>query len=241
MKLWGLYDGNNTENNIFQTWYDGMLAPGTEFFVEAAVMSHADDWIGNGNNSLVLFAKYFTADWGWIGMDASMPFDGNHEASEWHYLGVDCVVPEGASTVQVGAMLIQPTPDDHGSVYMDDFYMHIPMTSTGLFVSYGDLADGMLEAGISDLTWTWDIWSSSSLTIYPKSMLDQIYLLQAYHLLNHHKRQTSQLKSSEYACKNHPCRPIHDHQELAELTSLQLELCWHLLEQHNLHLDNAIR
>ena len=144
-----------------------MLAPGTEFFVEAAVMSHADDWIGNGNNSLVLFAKYFTADWGWIGMDASMPFDGNHEASEWHYLGVDCVVPEGASTVQVGAMLIQPTPDDHGSVYMDDFYMHIPMTSTGLFVSYGDLADGMLEAGISDLTWTWDIWSSDGFEFTP--------------------------------------------------------------------------
>ena len=54
-----------------------MLAPGTEFSVEAAVMSHADDWIGNGGNSLVLFAKYFTADWGWIGMDASMPFNGN--------------------------------------------------------------------------------------------------------------------------------------------------------------------
>ncbi|MEL1233887.1 MAG: T9SS type A sorting domain-containing protein, partial [Candidatus Neomarinimicrobiota bacterium] len=167
VKLWGLYDGNNTENNIFQTWYDGMLAPGTEFSVEAAVMSHAADWIGNGGNSLVLFAKYFTADWGWVGMDASMPFNGNYEASEWHYLEMDAVVPEGASTVQVGAMLIQPTPDDHGSVYMDDFYMHIPMTTTGLFVSYGDLADGMLEAGVSDLTWTWDIWASDGFEFTP--------------------------------------------------------------------------
>ena len=169
VKLWGLYEGDNTENNIFQTWYDGMLAPGTHFTAEAHVMSHVDDFIGQGNNSFILFAKYFTADWGWLGMDASEPLTGEHAASEWHHLMVDCHVPEGASTVQVGAMLVQPTGDDHGSVYMDDFYMHVPMMTTGVFATYGDLAGAAMEYGVTNLTWTWDVWSSDGFEYVPSS------------------------------------------------------------------------
>ena len=169
VKLWGLYEGDNTENNIFQTWYDGMLAPGTHFTAEAHVMSHVDDFIGQGNNSFILFAKYFTADWGWLGMDASEPLTGEHAASEWHHLFVDCHVPEGASTVQVGAMLVQPTSDDHGSVYMDDFYMHVPMMTTGVFATYGDLAGAAMEYGVTNLTWTWDVWSSDGFEYVPSS------------------------------------------------------------------------
>ena len=60
LKLWGLYEGDNTENNIFQTWFDSSLPPGTEFFVDAALMSDDADWIGQGGNSVVLFAKYFS-------------------------------------------------------------------------------------------------------------------------------------------------------------------------------------
>ena len=111
VKLWGLYDGENTENNLFQEWYDSSLPPGTEFFVEAALMSDDADWIGQGGNSVVLFAKYFTDGWGWIGMDTSEPFSGeNTNADEWYYWGVHCMVPEGATIVQVGAMPVSYTP-----------------------------------------------------------------------------------------------------------------------------------
>ena len=169
VKLWGLYEGENTENNIFQTWYDGVLPAGTQFFVDAMVMSHNADWVGQGGNSFVLFAKYFTADWGWLGMDVSETFNGDMSADEWHYLWVNCTVPEGASTVQVGAMLVQPTGDDHGSVYMDDFYMHLPLVTTGLFVPYGALAQDAVENGVTDLTWTWDVWSHDGFEYTPSS------------------------------------------------------------------------
>jgi len=169
VKMWGLYDGDNTENNIYQTWYDGEIAPGTHFSIETHVMSHADDFIGQGGNSFVLFAKYFTADWGWVGMDASEPFTGDYSANDWHHFLVHCQVPEGASTVQVGGMLVQPTGNDHGAVYMDDFYMHVPMTSTGVFATYGDLAGAAMEYGVSNLTWTWDVWSSDGFEYVPSS------------------------------------------------------------------------
>ena len=169
VKLWGLYEGENTENNIFQTWYDGVLPAGTQFFVDAEVMSHNADWVGQGGNSFMLFAKYFTADWGWLGMDVSETFNGDWTADDWHYLWVDCTVPEGASTVQVGAMLVQPTGDDHGSVYMDDFYMHLPLVTTGLFVNYGALAQDAVENGVTDLTWTWDVWSHDGFEFTPSS------------------------------------------------------------------------
>ena len=166
VKLWGPSDG--TENNIFQTWYDGVLAPGTQFYVDGMVMSHNGDWIGQGGNTFVLFAKYFTADWGWLGMDQSEAFDASFAVDEWHYLDFTATVPEGASTVQVGAMLVQPG-DDHGSVYMDDFYMHLPLTTTGLFVTHGTLADAAVENGVTNLTWTWDVWSSDGFEYTPSS------------------------------------------------------------------------
>ena len=169
VKLWGLYDGENTENNIFQTWYDGVLAPGTQFYVDGMVMSHNGDWIGQGGNTLILFAKYFTADWGWLGMDQSEVFDASFAADEWHYLDFTATVPEGASTVQVGALVLQPTGDDHGSVYLDDFYMHLPLTTTGLFVTHGTLADAAVENGVTNLTWTWDVWSSDGFEYTPSS------------------------------------------------------------------------
>jgi hypothetical protein len=169
LKLWGLYDGENTENNIFQTFLDGELAVGTEFWLDAALMSHNADFIGQGGNSVVLFAKYFTADWGWVGMDASEPFDGSYDADEWYWFGVDCVVPEGASTVQVGAMLIQPTGDDHGSVYIDEMDMFIPLVTTGVFVTNGDLAAAAIDAGVSEMTWTWDVWASDGYEYTPSS------------------------------------------------------------------------
>ncbi len=103
------------------------------------------------------------------GMDVSETFTGEWSSDEWHYLAFDGTVPEGASTVQVGAMLVQPTGDDHGSVYMDDFYMHLPLTTTGLFVTHGALADAAVENGVTNLTWTWDVWSSDGFEFTPSS------------------------------------------------------------------------
>ena len=102
-------------------------------------------------------------------MDQSEAFDASFAVDEWHYLDFTATVPEGASTVQVGAMLVQPTGDDHGSVYMDDFYMHLPLTTTGLFVTHGTLADAAVENGVTNLTWTWDVWSSDGFEYTPSS------------------------------------------------------------------------
>ena len=65
-----------------------------------------------------------------------------------------CQVPEGLS----GAMYVQATADDHGPVVLDDVYMHIPLTTTGFFVSNGMFADLALEAGVN-VTVAWDVWS----------------------------------------------------------------------------------
>jgi len=131
LKMWGLYDGENTENNIFQTWYDSTLGPGLQFDVSAELMSPAGDFIGNGNNYVVLFAKYFTADWDSLGMNTSDPFNAeNAVGDEWQNVYVSCEVPEEASIVQVGAMYAQATNDDHGPVILDDFHMHIPLNES---------------------------------------------------------------------------------------------------------------
>ena len=65
--------------------------------------------------------------------------------------------------------MLQPTGDDHGTVYMDDFYMHLPLTTTGLFVTHGTLADAAVENGVTNLTWTWDVWSSDGFEYTPSS------------------------------------------------------------------------
>lgn len=123
LKIWGLFEGENSENNIFQEWRDSDLEPGTELFIEAALMSHSVDSITVGGNRVVLFAKYFTSNFDFLGMELSDPFDGHHATDIWHWKGLNAVVPEGATVVQVGAMLIQPTNEDNGSVYIDNFYM----------------------------------------------------------------------------------------------------------------------
>jgi hypothetical protein len=159
LKLWGLYEGENTENNIFQTWSDGSLEPGTRFHVGAYLYSHHDDWIGQGGNSFVLFAKYYTEEMGWIGMHTSDPFSGQESADVWHWREVWCTVPEGASIVQVGGMLVQPSNDDHGGVYIDELAMHIPLTLSGQFISYGDLAAPLLDAEVYETTYDWTVWA----------------------------------------------------------------------------------
>ena len=46
-------------------------------------------------------------------------------ANTWHQYNVTGVVPDGATKVQVGILYHQLSPDDHGSIYMDDFQMSV--------------------------------------------------------------------------------------------------------------------
>ena len=55
----------------------------------------------------------------------------------------------------------------------DTVYVHIdsvdgePLTATGLFVPVGDLAEAALEAGVPELTWNWDVWSTDGFEVTP--------------------------------------------------------------------------
>jgi hypothetical protein len=66
-------------------------------------------------------------------------------------------------------MYIQPTGDDHGPAILDDFYMHIPLVTTGFFVSNAMLADLAIEAGVNDVTVAWDVWSFDGFEATPSS------------------------------------------------------------------------
>ena len=37
--------------------------------------------------------------------------------------------------------------------------MYTPLYTTGVFVPYGALAEEALEAGVPEMTWTWDVWA----------------------------------------------------------------------------------
>ena len=131
LKLWGLYSGDSTENNVFQTFFGSeALEVGSQFEVRAMLYSHSADHIGTGNNYVILFAKYFGDGYSWIGWDISDTLNAGDAADVWHYRSVSCTVPDGATIVQVGALLYQPTNNDHGSAYIDRFEMY------GDFLSY---------------------------------------------------------------------------------------------------------
>ncbi len=121
-KLWGMYSGGeNMENNFFQSW-SGEFEAGDMFDASAMFYTHSADDLSQGNGHGVLFAKYFDSNWSMIGID-SVHFRGA-TADEWHELSLACTVPaETPAVVQVGVMHVQPTGDDHGSFYVDDFYM----------------------------------------------------------------------------------------------------------------------
>jgi len=121
-KLWGMYSGGeNMENNFFQS-FSGVYQGGETFNVSAMFYTHSADDLNQGNSYGVLFAKYFDAGWGMMGWD-TVQFRGA-TPDEWHALSMTATVPEGPpAVVQVGVLHYQPTGDDHGSFYVDDFYM----------------------------------------------------------------------------------------------------------------------
>ena len=121
-KLWGMYSGGeNMENNFFQS-FSGHFEAGDMFDVSAMFYTHNADDLNQGGSHGVLFAKYFNSNWGMIGID-SVHFRGA-AVDAWHELSLACTVPdETPAVVQVGVMHVQPSGDDHGSFYVDDFHM----------------------------------------------------------------------------------------------------------------------
>ncbi|MBI79714.1 MAG: hypothetical protein CMQ51_04755, partial [Gammaproteobacteria bacterium] len=160
IRLWG----NGSENNVFQTYWDGAVPPGTHWWADAMVLIPSGDAM-DAEGNFVLFAKYFTADWGWIGMDSSMHVTPAHGMDEWMYVDVDGMVPEGTEIVQIGVMLTGA--ENTGNILVDDFYAHVPLTQTGLFLSYGDIAAVAIADSVNMMSIAWDIWAYDGFELTP--------------------------------------------------------------------------
>ena len=72
------------------------LSAGDHVVAYGSMMSHADDWIGNGANSAYLFISFFDENWGMIQMHQCPLMDASKTASEWHDFDVRAEVPAGA-------------------------------------------------------------------------------------------------------------------------------------------------
>ncbi|MDP6401902.1 MAG: FlgD immunoglobulin-like domain containing protein, partial [Candidatus Marinimicrobia bacterium] len=137
LKMWGLYNGAANTNAYYQTftgesWNHPIFPPGTAISVDAEIMSHADDWIGQGTNTVTLFISYWDINWGFISRHDSPVFDAADEATVWHHRHADGVVPEGAVYVNIGVELSQADGNQHGSAYIDNLTAHlVPPESTG--------------------------------------------------------------------------------------------------------------
>ena len=59
VKLWGLYNGGENENNLYREFSNSQLPVGTEIQLNAQFFTHADDNMLNWGNNTVLFIKYF--------------------------------------------------------------------------------------------------------------------------------------------------------------------------------------
>ena len=152
-KIWGLYQGENTENNLFKNFFNSELPPGTEIDLSAYFYTHIDDHILEGANNAKIFIKYFDNDWNFYGMDyRQIDGDNGLVVNTWNQWSVSGVVPDGATTVQVGALFNQVSENDHGSVYIDNFEMSVNIDfdygTIGNVVTFGngESRDALLES-----------------------------------------------------------------------------------------------
>ena len=160
LKVWGQYSGTYpNESPVYQSHAlaDLGIVPGGEVVADGWLMSHADDWIGQGANSAYLFISFWDADWAPLGSVLSDGIDAGDDASMWHHYDVMGVVPEGAVFMNVGVAYWQVSGDDHGSVYFDDVKLHTPITGTLFSVPYGHLAQPLIDGEISSVTLDWTV------------------------------------------------------------------------------------
>ena len=152
LKMWGQYTGGeNMEGNVFQTYQgDNAFEPLTDIVIEAWMMSHEDDWIGQGSNTAALFAKYFTNGWEWLSGDYSTHFGASYEANIWHAMSLTSTVPEAAEIVQIGVTFFQADNNQHGAVYIDKltaFKDGIVLTASSENIVHGDT--GLVDIAIT--------------------------------------------------------------------------------------------
>jgi hypothetical protein len=126
LKMWGMNvpGGANMWGSAYQTFTAAELGgAGAQFDVSAQMMSHVDEWIGVGTNSVTVFASYYSGAYGYTYMSAnySNAFDGTFNASEWHQISTLATIPEGATYVNIGVEFFQPNENQAGSVYIDEF------------------------------------------------------------------------------------------------------------------------
>ena len=160
LKVWGQYSGtypNNTPvyqgHSIEAMW----LQPGDAVAIEGHMMSHADDWVGQGANSAYLFISFFDADWGFLGSSLSHMMDRTMPPSEWHQFFALAVVPEGAVNMNAGVEYWQVSGDDHGSVYFDDVNMFVPVTQSIIRVSYEEMVMEAMADSVHHMTVDWNV------------------------------------------------------------------------------------
>ena len=123
--------GDGTENNAyFEYTGANALAVGTQFYASADVLVGSPTTTA-ASGTATLFAKYFGDGWSWIGMDYEEVDVTSTEGSlnSWTSVEVLAMVPEGATTVQVGVMYVGGA--DVSSIYVDDLQMR-PVVGNGV-------------------------------------------------------------------------------------------------------------
>ena len=169
LKVWGQY--GETMPNVTPV-YQGHsvealgLEPGDVVAIEGHMMSHADDWVGQGANKAYLFVSFFNADWAFLGSSLSHMMDRTMPPSEWHQFFALGVVPDGAVHMNAGVEYHQESGNDHGSVYFDDVNMFIPVTQSIMRVSYEDMVMAAMEDSVHHMTVDWnvmamDVWDAT--------------------------------------------------------------------------------
>ena len=125
-KIWRSgYESEQNAGSLFQTFQEeSALSPGTHLSVTVYLMSHEDDFIGNVDCDIAIFAKYFGDNMSMISIDSTHINGSSFTANEWHHVGVEGMVPEGATIVQAGVMYIQNNENDNGPVYVDMLKMY---------------------------------------------------------------------------------------------------------------------
>ena len=85
LKLFGLYNEDYMlpEGNVFQVFYD-QFSSGQQLDGSAWLMTHEDDYFGDGPSNFVLVAKNFSHDLNWKGKHISQPFDREYETNDLH-------------------------------------------------------------------------------------------------------------------------------------------------------------
>ena len=175
LKMWGQYNEDGAENyGSFGQWYtvgEHGINEGSEVRLDAMIMSHADDFIGQGGNLGYLAFYWYDDSYNMVGegWEMSQTIGAGSPSSEWLEMGLSAIVPDGCTMVWAGVEMYQPSNDDHGSMYIDEVYMYAPITQTGIFLPYGEIAMGAIEDSVNEMTIAWDIWSFDGFEATPSS------------------------------------------------------------------------